>query len=109
LRQRILRSPFPEVVEDATRVEQTVMTTGRNAISTREHAPVRAWIQTGALPVRRVLVQPPVRNEPTTLLGLAPGRAHSSVLPPVPLRQALQLEVAGISRPITLCGHADDN
>ena len=73
-----------------------------------EHRPLRGWVAVTALPARAVRVRQDVPQQRATLLGLAGGRAGLSVLPSVPLRGALQVEVEGVAGPITLCAAPEE-
>jgi len=73
-----------------------------------EHAPMRGWVDPQKVPMRGVLVRQQVWQQTAKLLGYSGDRPGVSVLPEMKLRGALMVEVVGVSRPVTLCGHAKD-
>lgn len=99
---RAAASPFPGVRGDSAVVE-TVLRLGANPVALRDHPVQAAWLEPGILPPRRVVVQQRIPEQAAILLGAGPERLEPSVLPEVPLRGALQVRVAGLERPITLC------
>jgi len=101
LRLAIAASPFEEVRARAAEVEERVMREGVNRISVAQQPPVRATLDTGKLTARRVLVRQDVLHQTTALFG--DGDGGPSVLPALSLGGALWVEVAGLSRPITIC------
>jgi hypothetical protein len=103
IRLHIAASPFAEVRAQAAAVEEQLMQHGANPLSPTEHAPVRGWLDTQKVPMRGVLVRQHVWDQTATLLGYAGDRPGVSVLPELSLRGGMQVEVKGISRPITLC------
>ena len=104
IRLRIAASSFPEVRDHPRAVEEQLMKSGSFTVSPAEHAPLRAWIKTERLPSPTVLVrQQPWRQAATLLSGHG---ATASVLPELDLRGALQVELAGLSHPVTTCGSA---
>jgi hypothetical protein len=107
-RRRVIRikigySQFPEVHEHAAAVEEIVLKLGAYRISLTEHPPVRGWLDKRRVPMRGVLVRQHVWNQTATLLGYTGDRPGVSVLPELSLRDALMVQVRGISLPITLC------
>jgi hypothetical protein len=98
----IARSPFPEVHDNADAVEAALMTSGKNKLSLKDHAPKSAQIDVTKLPARAVIVRQALVEQTATLLGAAPNRGLS-VLPPLSMRGALQVNVDGVSRPVTVC------
>ncbi|HVY46049.1 MAG TPA: hypothetical protein VHB21_09230, partial [Minicystis sp.] len=107
VRIHVAKSPFPEVRAAAAAYEELVMRQGNAPVSLTEHAPGRAWIDTGPLPARGVLVRQDVLRGTAKLLAWS-GAPGVSVVPEVPLRGALYVEVAGVSRPITVCAPPKD-
>ncbi|HJZ88745.1 MAG TPA: hypothetical protein VKN99_26420 [Polyangia bacterium] len=103
VRLHIQASPYPEVHENAAAVEQAVLKTGSNRISAAEHRPLRGWIDAARLTVRGVLLRQNVSQQMVTLLGWTSDRSALSVLPQLPLAGALEVELEGIGRPVTLC------
>lgn len=106
--QRIIRllirsSSYRQVRENAAAIEETMLRVGVNAIAIREHAPVRGWIDTTALAARGVLVRQNLHRLTSSLLGFADGGGELSVLPRLPLRGALQVQLEGIDDPVTVC------
>jgi hypothetical protein len=106
VRLRLRTSPFPEVRRDAAAVEEKVMRLGANPIALREHPPVSSRLDPAGVPARRVLVEEKVEQQTARLLGDAADRPEISVFPEVPLRGALQVELRGLSRTVTLCAPA---
>ena len=103
VRQRIAASPFPEVRAAAESVESAVLQRGTNPVSLEDHPPVRVSLAAGALPARTVLVrQRPIQGT-ATLLGRTGDHPTPSVLPAIALRGAVEAQLAGVSRAITLC------
>jgi hypothetical protein len=103
VRLHIAASAFPEVRANAGTVEKIVLENGTYPIVLSVHRPRRASL-TG-LPVRGVLVRQDVWRQTATLYAFAGER--TSVLPEVTLRNALFVEVDGLSRPVTLCGRPE--
>ncbi|HEY7957915.1 MAG TPA: hypothetical protein VII38_21585, partial [Polyangia bacterium] len=104
IRLHIAASLFPEVRADAAAVEARLMRSGVNVLSLAEHPPLRGWLDTKRVPMRGVLVRQQVWQKTATLFGYAGDRPGLSILPELSLRGALEVEVGGISRPVTLCG-----
>jgi hypothetical protein len=104
VRLRIAASQFPEVQSNAAAVEEIVMKYGRYPISPLQFAPTRAALDGTKIPLRGVLVRQKVYDQTATLLGYGGDRPGVSVLPELRLRGAFTVELAGISRPVTLCG-----
>jgi hypothetical protein len=102
IRLAIAASPFEEVRADAAAVEARLMRDGVNRVSLAEHAAVRASLDVAKLPARGVLVRQDVLQQQATLLGDVAG-AEPSLLPPLSLTGALWVDVAGVSRPVTVC------
>lgn len=96
VRLRIARSPFEEVRADAAAVEETVLRLGVNPISLAVHPPRAARL---ALDVRGFSV---AQRWSAAALRVQLGEALSA-RSEVPVRDALQVELAGLSRPVTLC------
>lgn len=103
VRQRIAASPFPEVRAAAESVESVVLERGINPISLADHPPVRVSLAAGAVPARTVVVRQRPNHGTATLLGRTAGHPTPSVLPAIPLRGALEAQLAGVSRAVTLC------
>jgi hypothetical protein len=104
IRIRIAASQFPEVVQNAAAVEEKVMKMGANPVSPRANPPLRGSVDPTKVPLRGVLVRQHLIEQTATLLGYSGDRPSVSVLPEVNLRGALQIQLKGISRPVTLCG-----
>lgn len=107
-RRRVIRlhvqgSPYPEVRLGSQAVEEVVVRSGANRVSPSRHAPVRGWLDASRIPVRSVLVAQQLQDQTATLLGSSGGAPSFSVLPEVALHGTLQVELAGVSRPVTLC------
>jgi hypothetical protein len=107
VRVRIAASPYAEVRAHAGEVEQAVLRQGQNRVllDRRMVTSVRLDRQTLDGPVVRL--RQDVWHQRVALLGYGAG-ASPSLLPPVPLRDALRVAVGGLSRPISLCRPARD-
>jgi hypothetical protein len=101
VRLRVARSPFPEVRADAAAVEARVLQLGANPVALAEHPPSAVGLQAGRSPT--VLVEQ--RWAPGPRL-LTPGGDASGLVPELPLQGALQAELGGLSRPVTVCAPA---
>jgi hypothetical protein len=106
-RRRIVRihvalSPFPEVQHGGPELETKILAEGHNAISIAEHPVTRAYFDEHHVVRRDVIVRQHVWQQNATLVG-RDANQKVSVVPELPLRGALMVEVAGISRPITVC------
>ena len=108
VRLHIAASQFPEVRNNARTVEDIVIKLGRYPVSPVQFAPRSASLDATRIPIRGVLVRQQILKQTVTLLGYGGDRPGVSVLPELSLRGALQIELAGISRPVTLCGPAKD-
>ncbi|HEY6033518.1 MAG TPA: hypothetical protein VIV58_04640, partial [Kofleriaceae bacterium] len=109
-RRRIARihialSPFPEVRDAGPALEQKLLAEGHNAVALAEHPIQRAFFDAHQVVRRDVIVRQHVWQQTATLVG-KDARSRISVVPELPLRGALEVEVAGISRPITVCADA---
>lgn len=100
VRLAIARSPFPEVRADAATVEERVMKQGANPVSTAAHPPRDAAIHAPG-PPRGVLVRQQPLAQRVTLLSWSDE--PPSVIEPLALRESLQVDLEGISRPVTVC------
>lgn len=96
VRLRIARSPFPEVRDEAAAVEETVLRLGVNPVALSLHAPRAARLD---LAVRELAVE---QRWTSASLRVRAGDAPEGTSE-VPLRGALHVELAGLSRPVTLC------
>jgi hypothetical protein len=103
IRLRIVASPFPEVRAQAAAVEARVMQQGVNRVSLTAQPAVRAWLDGRNLPPRNVLVRQDLAQQSATLFGHPTG-GELSVVPNLALGGTLWVRVAGLSRPITICG-----
>src|SRR5262249_11819790 len=99
---------FPEVRDHSAEVEEAVMKDGAYRLSLRDHPPRRALLDRQKLPVRGVLVRQRVWEQTATLLGYGGDRPGLLLLPEITLRGALNVEVAGIFHPVTLCQLSSD-
>lgn len=99
----VAASSYPEVRASPSEVEARVMDGGVNRISLAAHAVSRASLVLPAGHAHPVLVRQDVSHQLATLVDDHGPRAAPSVLPEVSLRLALRVEVAGLTRPITLC------
>ncbi len=108
IRIHIAASPFPEVKNDAAKVEETVMRLGRNPISIADHPVTNAWVEPSKMPIVGVLVRQHVWQQTATLLAQTQASPTVSVLPELRLRGALVFNAKDISRPITLCSAPRD-
>jgi hypothetical protein len=108
LRLHIAASPFAEVRDHAQAVEDRVLQTGDNRVSLADHPVVRGTLDAARLPVRAVTVEQDLPKQVARLLAVAPDRRTPSVLPAIRLRKALQVELQGLSAPVTLCAPPGD-
>jgi hypothetical protein len=106
IRLHIAKSPYPEVRAASAAVETVLMQTGIDALSLTEHAPSGARIDGDKVAALRVLVRQNIHEQSAKLLRVGEGASGASVVPEIPLRGALLVDVAGISRPVTLCASA---
>ncbi|HET9990769.1 MAG TPA: hypothetical protein VFQ65_19700, partial [Kofleriaceae bacterium] len=109
-RRRIVRihialSPFPEVQQAGPALEQKIMAEGHNAVAIADHPITHAYFDEHHVVRRDVIVRQHVWQQTATLVG-KDAKQKISVVPELPLRGALLVEVAGISRPITVCADA---
>jgi hypothetical protein len=102
IRLAIAASPFDEVKAQAEEVEARVMREGVNRISLAQQPAARATLDAKKLPARNVLVRQDVPHQTAALFGYSNG-GTLSVVPAVSLAGALWVDVAGLSRPITIC------
>lgn len=107
-RRRVIRlhvqaSPFGEVRQRPAEVEALLALGGANPVALARHALVRAWLEPGRVPARSVVVEQRVAAQTARLLARSAGPQPLAVLPEVTLRGALWLQLAGLSRPVTLC------
>lgn len=103
VRLRIAASPFPEIRAQAKAVEARVMRDGINRVSLDDQPVVRAWVDPGKLPARNVFVRQDLFHQTAAVFGYR-GTGKLSVIPDLSLGGALWVDVAGLSRPITVCG-----
>ena len=103
IRLHIQASSDPDLRSHAAAVEQTVMLRGANPISTGAHPPLRARLN---LPVRQIWVRQQILAGTATVLGSAELRQAVSVLPELPLRRGIEVDVEGLARPVTICAPA---
>jgi hypothetical protein len=103
IRLRIARSPFPEVRAQAAVIEDRVVQQGINPVVLADQPAVGATFDAGKLPARGVVVQQDMAHQTASLFGNVAGKGLS-VVPNVELGGALWVQVAGLSRPITVCG-----
>ncbi len=103
LRLHIAASPYPEVTRDAKAVEETVLKRGVNRISVTEHPALSGTIDAKKVAVSWVWVRQDLDRQRATLLETATGFPETTPLPELSLRDTLQVQVTGISKPITLC------
>ena len=107
IRIQIARSPFLEVREHAAAIEEAVLKYGVNRVDIGQHVALKGWLDPQKTPMRGVLVRQNVWAQTATLLGYAGDRPGVSVLPEISLRDALMVQVRGLSRPVTLCAPAE--
>ena len=112
-RRRVIRlhlgaSPFPEVKQHAQAVEQAVMATGANPITLAEHPPVRGWLDPSVASARAVVVEQLLPEQTARLLSYTSGKPTPAVIPEIPTRGTLHVELRGISLPVTTCAPAAD-
>lgn len=107
IRLRIATSRYPEVREHARQVEESLLKQGTYPLALAEHPPMRGFIDAARMPVRGVLVRQDSLHQTARLLAYSGEDPSLSILPDLSLRGVLMIEVAGISRPVTLCGPAE--
>lgn len=112
-RRRVIRlhlraSPFPEVRQRASTVEDAVMRSGANPVSLADHAPVRGWLDPSVASAQEVLVEQRLPEQSARLLGYSSDRPTPSLLPELPTRGSLHVELRGIPRPVTVCAPASE-
>lgn len=103
VRLHLHASPDPEVRQGGGEIEEQVVRMGANPIALDHHPPLRAWIDRAGVPTRHVEVEQQVERQAARLLAVAGDPPVRDVLPAVPLRGALQVQVAGLARPVTAC------
>ena len=103
VRRHIDASPYPEVRANADDVEERVLIRGANVLELDKQAPVRGFLDERNVPMRGVLVRQDVFAQTATLLGYRNDAPPLSILPELRLRNALMVEVSGVSRPVTIC------
>ena len=103
VRLRIAKSPFSETRGAAASVEETVMNRGANPVSLDTHPPLRATVDSSRLIERRVIVKQQLNAQTATLLGVSDDRPSPSVLPELPLHDALAVSLDGVELPVTIC------
>jgi hypothetical protein len=108
IRLHIQASHFPEVRGAASAVEKAMMQGGTNPVSLRSHPLVRGLFNVTQVPKRKVVVEQNLLNQTARLVGYAVEGSTPTVLPSIPLRGAIQVDVKGISKPITICPPAKD-
>jgi len=107
-RRRVIRlhldaSPFPEVREHAAAVEEAVLATGVDAVSLADHPPVRGWLDPATATARAVVVQQRLLEQSARLLGYTGDAPTPAVIPALPIRGTLHVELVGLSLPVTVC------
>jgi hypothetical protein len=80
---------------------------GQNTISIPNNPITRAYFDEHHVVRRDVIVREHVWQQTATLVG-RDAKQNVSVVPELPLRGALMAEVAGISRPITVCAEGKE-
>jgi hypothetical protein len=103
VRLRIAQSAFPEVRAAAAAVEETVMRSGANLVSLSIHPPLRATLDPARLIERRIVVQQDLNTQSAKILGVSSSRPTLSILPELPLRGVLSVQLAEMTQPITVC------
>jgi hypothetical protein len=103
VRLHIAASSDPAVRGHVQEVEDVVMKYGRNPLAPDKFPPLGGSLDIAHLPIDRVLVRQNVGAGTAKILG-----AKGSVVPEVTLRGFLQVEMTGVSRPVTLCGPTKD-
>jgi hypothetical protein len=102
IRLAIAASPFDEVKAQAGEVEERVMRDGVNRVALAQQPATRATLDVNKLPARNVFVRQDISHQTAALFGYD-GSGTLSVLPALSLTGALWVDVAGLSRPITIC------
>src|SRR6185503_19182329 len=103
VRLHIAASTYPEVRANADDVEERVLIRGSNPIDLAKQAPTRGWLDEDHVPMRGVLVRQDLWNQTAKLLGYRNNAPPLSILPDLQLRHALDVDVAGVSKPVTIC------
>jgi hypothetical protein len=83
--------------------EEAVLRAGANPISLAEHEPERGWLDPSWNASRELLVDQRLPDQTARLLAISSDRPTPAVIPALPLRGALQVELRGLPRPVTLC------
>ena len=102
IRLHIEQSSFQVVRDSAAAIEETLMRLGMNPVAMTEHPPLRGTLDEGLL-ARRVVVRQDLQRETATLVAMIDDENGISVLPEVPLKGALHLELEGVDGQVTLC------
>ena len=102
IRLKIAASAYPEVRDDVARVEERLLQQGVNRIPLPQQPASKASLDRQKVAMRGVLVRQDLSHQTATLLGTG-DRPGVSVLPELSLLDALWVEVAGVSHPVTLC------
>lgn len=103
VRIHVALSAFAEVRDDGRALEDVVLARGHNAVSLSRHPVIRAWFDERRLEQRLVLVQQSPWEGSALLLGRTETQRVESVMPEVPLRRTLRVQLRGISRPVGVC------
>lgn len=107
VRIRIADSKYPEVREDAARVERAVMKTGRNPLP----ADVRVLdseYDTDSGPAVGVFIRQHRPTNTATFLGFSRTQGKISVFPAIELRDRLRFKVPLVESLVTFCAPADE-
>jgi hypothetical protein len=107
-RRRVVRlhlraSSDPEVRERGPAVEERVLGDGSNPVSLAEHPPLRGRLEPPPASPQGLVVEQHVLEQTVRLLDDTRGPGAPGLLPALPLRGALEVELAGLSLPVTVC------
>src|SRR5262249_60726256 len=72
-------------------------------VSCTSHPPHRATLDPARLIERRIVVQQDLDAQSAKILGVSSSRPTLSILPELPLRGVLSVQLAELSQPITVC------
>jgi hypothetical protein len=112
-RRRIVRlhisaSAWPEVKAQASEVEAAVLQRGHFAISLSTYPFVRGRLSEQITSVQSIVAKQDIWRQSITLQPASTDPDKAAVMPTFNLREALSLELRGLSQPVSLCGKAAD-
>lgn len=107
VRVRIARSEYPEVRDNAARVEAVVLKTGRNALAADVKI-LDSEYDTLSGPEIGVLIRQDVRTSTATFLGFSRSKGKLSIFPAIDLRGRLRFKVPVVQSAVTFCAPAEE-